>query len=126
METIVQARSLAGKPDNAKYIGKGYAKTKIEKDENGKDVETLDCDIKYDPDCPIGFNPFAQEVVWVNTFHREPAEPAPTVYSTKHWRNGRGTHWSGDQWLPDHIYMKRLPQRDAGLCGMLFQNRRGS
>lgn len=96
-------------PDNAKYIGKGYAKTKIEKDENGKDVETLDCDIKYDPDCPIGFNPFAQEVVWVNTFHREPAEPAPTVYSTKHWRNGRGTHWSGDQWLPDHIYMKRLP-----------------
>ena len=29
-------------PDNAKYIGKGYAKTKIEKDENGKDVETLD------------------------------------------------------------------------------------
>lgn len=80
--------------ENAKYIGKGSAAT-------GK--------IMYDPDCPIGFNPFAQEVVWYNTFHREPAEPAPTVYSTKHWRNGRGTHWAGDQWLPDHIYMKRLP-----------------
>ena len=62
----------------------------------------------YDPDCPIGFNPFAQEFVGYNTCHREKADIQPTVYSTKHWRNGRGTHWQGDQWLPDHIYMKRL------------------
>ena len=64
--------------------------------------------ILYDPDCPIGFNPFAQEFVGYNTCHREKADIQPTVYSTKHWRNGRGTHWQGDQWLPDHIYMKRL------------------
>ena len=64
--------------------------------------------ILYDPDCPIGFNPFAQEFVGYNTCHREKGDIQPTVYSTKHWRNGRGTHWQGDQWLPDHIYMKRL------------------
>ncbi|MBQ8711555.1 MAG: RagB/SusD family nutrient uptake outer membrane protein [Prevotella sp.] len=63
--------------------------------------------ISYNPDCPIGFNPFAQEWVNYSTFHREKGDIAPTVYSTKHWRNGRGTHWQGDQWLPDHIYMKR-------------------
>ena len=64
--------------------------------------------ILYDENCPIGFNPFAQEFVGYNTPHREKGDIQPTVYSTKHWRNGRGTHWQGDQWLPDHIYMKRL------------------
>jgi len=82
---------------NAGYIGKGT----VDFTDEGKNV------IKYDPECPIGFNPFAQEFVNYNTFHREKGDIAPTVYSTKHWRNGRGTHWSGDMWLPDHIYMKR-------------------
>ena len=84
-------------PDNAKYLGTGT----VDFDNEGNNT------IKYDPNCPIGFNPFSQEWVNYNTFHREKADIAPTVYSTKHWRNGRGTHWSGDQWLPDHIYMKR-------------------
>ena len=111
-------------PANAKYIGKGSVK--IEKNEEGKDAVVSV--IKYDPDCPIGFNPFAQEVVWYNTFHREPAEPAPTVYSTKHWRNGRGTHWSGDQWLPAHIYQKRLANvmlDYAECCFILCQETEG-
>ena len=83
---------------NAGYLGKGTV-----------DFENYaNNSIKYDPDCPIGFNPFAQEWVNYNTFHREPGDIQPTVYSVKHWRNGRGTHWAGDQWLPDHIYMKRL------------------
>jgi len=84
-------------PANANYIGTG----EVDFSDEGKNV------IKYDPNCPIGFNPFAQEYVNYNTFHREKGDIAPTVYSTKHWRNGRGTHWSGDMWLPDHIYMKR-------------------
>ena len=61
----------------------------------------------YNPNCPIGYNPFLQEVVGYPYFHRDPAEPAPTVYSTKHWRNGRNW-WQNDQWHPDHIYWKRL------------------
>ena len=81
-------------PNNAKYIGTPIAK------QEGNGV--------YDPNCPIGFNPFAQEFVGYGTFHRVPTDIQPTVYSLKHWRNGRGTHWAGDQWLPDHIYMKRL------------------
>ena len=81
-------------PNNAKYIGTPIAK------QEGNSV--------YDPNCPIGFNPFAQEFVGYGTFHRVPTDIQPTVYSLKHWRNGRGTHWAGDQWLPDHIYMKRL------------------
>ena len=84
-------------PNNAKYIGKGT----VDYTNEGNNS------IKYDPDCPLGFNPFSQEWVNYNTFHREKGDIAPTVYSTKHWRNGRGTHWSNDQWLPDHIYMKR-------------------
>jgi len=84
---------------NAKYIGKPAAVNFADEGKN---------EIKYDPECPMGFNPFSQEIVWYSTPHREKADIAPTVYSTKHWRNGRGTHWSGDQWLPDHIYMKRL------------------
>jgi hypothetical protein len=95
-------------PDNAKYL-EGYV------DENGKEkkasVDFTDESkntVTYNPNCPIGFNPFAQEWVNYSTFHREKGDIAPTVYSTKHWRNGRGTHWAGDQWLPDHIYMKRL------------------
>jgi hypothetical protein len=81
-------------PNNAKYLGTPIAK------QEGNAV--------YDPNCPIGFNPFAQEFVGYGTFHRVPSDIQPTVYSTKHWRNGRGTHRWNDQWLPDHIYMKRL------------------
>ena len=81
-------------PNNAKYLGTPIAK------QEGNAV--------YDPKCPIGFNPFAQEFVGYGTFHRVPSDIQPTVYSTKHWRNGRGTHRWNDQWLPDHIYMKRL------------------
>jgi len=82
---------------NEKYIG--TAKPFVSSSNAGE--------YKLDPDMPIGFNAFNQEVVFYNTFHRDASEPAPTVYSTKHWRNGRGTHWSGDQWLPAHVYMKR-------------------
>ena len=81
-------------PNNAKYLGTPEA---------GKEGNSV-----YDPNCPIGFNPFAQEFVGYGTFHRVPSDIQPTVYSTKHWRNGRGTHRWNDQWLPDHIYMKRL------------------
>ena len=94
---------------NAQYL-EGYEdrllhkvkKATIDREDEGKNV------ITYNPECPIGFNPFAQEWVGYSTPHREKGDIQPTVYSTKHWRNGRGTHWSGDQWLPDHIYMKRL------------------
>ena len=62
----------------------------------------------YDPLHPIGYNPFNQEYVGWCGFHWASADPAPTVWSTKHWRNGRGTDWStGALWLPDHIYFKR-------------------
>ncbi|WP_033147617.1 RagB/SusD family nutrient uptake outer membrane protein [Prevotella sp. P6B1] len=62
----------------------------------------------YDPTHPIGFNPFNQEFVGWCGFHWTPTDPAPTVWSTKHWRNGRGCDWStGMLWLPDHIYFKR-------------------
>lgn len=80
--------------NNKKYLGTPIA---------GQEGNAL-----YDPNCPIGFNPFAQEFVGYGTFHRVPGDIQPTVYSTKHWRNGRGTHRWNDQWLPDHIYMKRL------------------
>ena len=96
-------------PDNAQSLegyedfltGKKKVAT-IDRSDEGNNV------ITYNPNCPIGFNPFAQEWVGYSTPHREKGDIQPTVYSTKHWRNGRGTHWSGDQWLPDHIYMKRL------------------
>ena len=62
----------------------------------------------YDPLHPIGFNPFNQEFVGWCGFHWASADPAPTIWSTKHWRNGRGCDWStGMLWLPDHIYFKR-------------------
>ena len=62
----------------------------------------------YDPAHPIGFNPFNQEFVGWCGYHWASADPAPTVWSTKHWRNGRGCDWStGMLWLPDHIYFKR-------------------
>jgi hypothetical protein len=63
---------------------------------------------RYDPQHPIGFNPFNQEFVGWCGYHWASADPAPTVWSTKHWRNGRGCDWStGMLWLPDHIYFKR-------------------
>ena len=106
-QTFVPTAWLAN-PENAKYL-EGYVDpntgttkhASVDFADESKNVVT------YDPNCPIGFNPFAQEWVNYSTCHREPSDIAPTVYSTKHWRNGRGTHWAGDQWLPDHIYMKR-------------------
>ena len=63
----------------------------------------------YDPLHPIGFNPFNQEFVGWCGYHWASADPAPTVWSSKHWRNGRGTDWStGFLWTPDHIYFKRF------------------
>ena len=63
---------------------------------------------QYDPQHPLGYNPFNQEYVGWCGYHWASADPAPTVWSTKHWRNGRGTDWStGMLWLPDHIYFKR-------------------
>ena len=62
----------------------------------------------YDPLHPIGYNPFNQEFVGWCGFHWASADPAPTVWSSKHWRNGRGTDWSTNAlWTPDHIYFKR-------------------
>jgi hypothetical protein len=62
----------------------------------------------YDPLHPIGFNPFNQEFVGWCGYHWASGDPAPTVWSSKHWRNGRGTDWStGFLWTPDHIYFKR-------------------
>ena len=62
----------------------------------------------YDPLHPIGFNPFNQEFVGWCGYHWASADPAPTVWSSKHWRNGRGTDWTtGFLWTPDHIYFKR-------------------
>ncbi len=62
----------------------------------------------YDPLHPIGFNPFNQEFVGWCGYHWASGDPAPTVWSSKHWRNGRGCDWStGMLWLPDHIYFKR-------------------
>ncbi len=64
---------------------------------------------KYDPLHPIGFNPFNQEYVGWCGFHWSSGDPAPTVWSSKHWRNGRGTDWGTNAlWTPDHIYFKRL------------------
>jgi hypothetical protein len=91
-------KAWVNNPANAGYLGKGT----VDFEDEAKNT------IKYDPECPIGFNPFSQEWVCYSTPHREKGDIQPTVYSIKHWRNGRGTHWQGDQWLPDHIYMKRL------------------
>ena len=119
-QTFLPTAWLAN-PDNAKYL-EGYQP----KDDDGNPLKDDDGNVikpkkaaedhadeskntlTYNPACPMGFNPFAQEWVGYSTPHREKGDIAPTVYSTKHWRNGRGTHWAGDQWLPDHIYMKRL------------------
>lgn len=63
----------------------------------------------YDPLHPMGFNPFNQEFVGWCGYHWASGDPAPTVWSSKHWRNGRGTDWGTNAlWTPDHIYFKRL------------------
>ena len=61
----------------------------------------------YDPKHPLGYNPFNQEFIGWCGYHWASADPAPTVWSSKHWRNGRGTKNWNDMWLPDHIYFKR-------------------
>ena len=98
---------------NAKYL-RGYKEVsegKYEFDQATYDAYDWDKEGgngKYDPLHPIGYNPFNQEFVGWCGFHWSSADPAPTVYSMKHWRNGRGTDWStGALWLPDHIYFKR-------------------
>jgi len=106
---------------NKKYI-RGYKEVKL-KDQEGKDSIVYEYDQaeydkfaisaegdngKYDPQHPIGFNPFNQEYVGWNGYHWASGDPAPTVWSSKHWRNGRGTDWSTNAlWTPDHIYFKR-------------------
>jgi hypothetical protein len=101
---------------NAKYL-RGYVNKGTDKEPNYvfdqdeydkyKITEEGDNGI-YDPLHPIGFNPFNQEFVGWCGYHWASADPAPTVWSTKHWRNGRGCDWStGMLWLPDHIYFKR-------------------
>ena len=95
---------------NAKYI-RGYNEDTKAFDQAAYDAFDMSAEGdngKYDPLHPIGFNPFNQEFVGWNGFHWASADPAPTVWSTKHWRNGRGCDWStGMLWLPDHIYFKR-------------------
>jgi len=106
---------------NKKYI-RGYKEVKS-KGADGKEVVTYEFDQetydnykitdeadngKYDLQHPIGFNAFNQEYVGWCGYHWNSGDPAPTVWSTKHWRNGRGTDWAtGCLWLPDHIYFKR-------------------
>ncbi len=104
---------------NGKYL-RGYKEVKNAKGEvegyvfdqalyDSYDWEAEGGNGKYDPLHPIGFNPFNQEFVGWCGFHWASADPAPTVYSTKHWRNGRGTDWSTNSfWSPDHIYFKRF------------------
>ena len=93
---------------NNKYL-RGYVDGKFDQAEYDKYDWTAEGDNgRYDPLHPIGFNPFNQEFVGWDGFHWASADPAPTVWSTKHWRNGRGCDWStGMLWLPDHIYFKR-------------------
>lgn len=112
--------------DQLKAIGKEYWKNSYTPSDKWFEAQKTNANLtehakKYTKDCPIGFNPFNQEVVGYQTFHREPADPAPTVYSIKHWRNGRGTHWEGDQWLPAHLYMKRLPNVMLDYAECLFR-----
>ena len=93
---------------NSKYL-RGYKDGKFDQAEYDKYAITDEGDNGiYDPLHPIGFNPFNQEFVGWCGYHWASADPAPTVWSTKHWRNGRGCDWStGMLWLPDHIYFKR-------------------
>ena len=113
----VVAKKEAEEGDVEEYIysdnayNKYYAQYLTEKLANGKDNPTYDsefgCGI-YDLQHPIGFNPFNQEFVGWCGYHWTSTDPAPTVWSTKHWRNGRGCDWdTGNLWLPDHIYFKR-------------------
>ena len=77
---------------------------------------------KYDITHPIGFNPFNQEYVGWCGFHWSSGDPAPTVWSTKHWRNGRGTDWGTNAlWTPDHIYFKRLANVYLDLAECCFR-----
>ncbi len=77
---------------------------------------------KYDVHAPIGFNPFNQEFVGWNGFHWSAGDPAPTVWSSKHWRNGRGTDWGTNAlWTPDHIYFKRYANVLLDLAECCFQ-----
>jgi hypothetical protein len=101
----VVAKTAAGEGDVAVYT---YSDNAYNKYMNTFNADTeAGCGI-YDIKHPIGFNPFNQEFVGWCGFHWASSDPAPTVWSTKHWRNGRGCDWStGNLWLPDHIYFKR-------------------
>ena len=123
---------------NEKYL-RGYKEATL-KDVDGKDslgyvfdqaeydnfkISAEGDNGKYDPLHPIGFNPFNQEFVGWNGFHWASGDPAPTVWSSKHWRNGRGTDWGTNAlWTPDHIYFKRYANVLLDLAECCFQ--RGS
>lgn len=98
---------------NAKYL-RGYKEVNGEYVFDQAEYDKYDWEDeagngKYDPLHPIGFNPFNQEFVGWCGFHWSSGDPAPTVWSSKHWRNGRGTDWSTNAlWTPDHIYFKRF------------------
>lgn len=101
----VVAKVEPGKDDVPEYIYSENAYNKYYNNYKG-DAEA-GCGI-YDPKHPIGYNAFNQEFVGWCGFHWASNDPAPTVWSSKHWRNGRGCDWStGNLWLPDHIYFKR-------------------
>ena len=120
---------------NEKYL-RGYKEATL-KDVDGKDslgyvfdqaeydnfkISAEGDNGKYDPLHPIGFNPFNQEFVGWNGFHWASGDPAPTVWSSKHWRNGRGTDWGTNAlWTPDHIYFKRYANVLLDLAECCFQ-----
>lgn len=100
---------------NKKYL-RGYVNKGTEKNPDyqfNQDIyDKFDMSVEgdnglYDPKHPIGFNPFNQEFVGWNGYHWASVDPAPTVWSTKHWRNCRGIVSNGKYWMPDHIYFKR-------------------
>ena len=99
----VVAKKKADTGDTEEFI---YSENAYEKYYNNYKADAeAGCGI-YDPKHPIGFNPFNQEYVGWCGFHWASNDPAPTVWSTKHWRNGRGCDWNM-MWLADHIYFKR-------------------
>ncbi|MCQ2213298.1 MAG: RagB/SusD family nutrient uptake outer membrane protein [Bacteroidaceae bacterium] len=120
---------------NKKYI-RGYKEVK-KTDADGNEITEYEFDQatydaydwnaeadngKYDPQHPMGFNPFNQEYVGWCGYHWSSADPAPTVWSSKHWRNGRGTDWGTNAlWTPDHIYFKRLANVYLDLAECCFR-----
>ena len=88
---------------------------------------------QYESDFPgitesptFGRNPYTQENVGNGTdgsktvdFHFYNGEYAPSIWSTKFWRNARAG-WDGDVWCPTQIYWKRLPNVMLDYAECLF------